>query len=103
MRKGLFCTYIRKCKNKPRRSYHSGARSAMSPFLMREAFPGAANQRSKAMIVFTKTPSPEAKPGETEDNRVEKSRKAATERNVKSDTDGTRRRAKQTAEDNKLL
>ena len=55
------------------------------------------------MIIFTKTPPAEAKPEKAEDNRAEKSRKAATERNVKSDTDSTRRRAKQTAEDNKLL
>jgi hypothetical protein len=55
------------------------------------------------MITFIKTPSPEPRPSEAEDNRFEKIRKAATERHAKSDTDGTRRRARQTAEDNKLL
>ena len=39
---------------------------------------------------------------ETEENRFERIRKAAAERHRKSDTDGTRRRARQTAEDNRL-
>lgn len=38
-----------------------------------------------------------------EDNRFEQIRKAAAERHRKSDTDGTRRRDRQTAEDNRLL
>lgn len=38
-----------------------------------------------------------------QDNRFEEIRKAAAERHRKADTDGTRRRARQTAEDNRLL
>ncbi|WP_378941585.1 hypothetical protein [Mesorhizobium sp. ANAO-SY3R2] len=38
-----------------------------------------------------------------ENNRFEQIRKAAAERHRKSDTDGTRRRARQAAEDNRLL
>ena len=38
-----------------------------------------------------------------EDNRVEQIRNAAAERHRKSDTDGTRRRARQKAEDNRLI
>ncbi len=36
-------------------------------------------------------------------NRFDEIRKAAAERHRKSDTDGTRRRAKQTAQDNRLI
>lgn len=42
-------------------------------------------------------------PKQVDDNRFEQIRKAAAERHRKSDTDGTRRRARQTAEDNKLI
>jgi hypothetical protein len=42
-------------------------------------------------------------PAETEASRFELIRKAAAERHRKSDTDGTRRRDRQTAEDNRLL
>jgi uncharacterized membrane protein len=38
-----------------------------------------------------------------EDKRSEQVSKAAAERHRKSDTDGTRRRARQTVEDNRLL
>ena len=44
-----------------------------------------------------------AAPAETEDNRFEAIRKAAAERHRKSDTDGARRRERQTAEDNRLI
>jgi hypothetical protein len=37
------------------------------------------------------------------DNRFEQIRKAAAERHRKSDTDGTRRRDRQKADDNKLV
>jgi hypothetical protein len=40
---------------------------------------------------------------ENEQNRFEDIRKAAAERHRKADTDGTRRRARQTAEDNRLI
>lgn len=46
-----------------------------------------------------KAPAPE----ETEENRFERIRKAVAERHKKADTDGTRRRARQTAEDNRLI
>ena len=55
------------------------------------------------MITFerkTDTPPPTK---EVEDNRFEQIRKAAAERHRKSDTDGTRRRDKQTAENNRLI
>jgi hypothetical protein len=42
-------------------------------------------------------------PKQADDNRFEQIRKAAAERQKKSDTDGTRRRARQTAEDNRLI
>ena len=55
------------------------------------------------MITFVpKTDVPPALE-ETEENRFERIRKAAAERHRKSDTDGTRRRARQTAEDNRLI
>jgi len=38
-----------------------------------------------------------------EQNRFETIRKAAAERRRKADTDGTRRRARQTVEDNRLI
>ncbi len=38
-----------------------------------------------------------------EQNRFENVRKAAAERHRKADTDGTRRRARQAAEDNRLI
>ena len=40
---------------------------------------------------------------ENEQNRLENIGKAAAERRRKADTDDTRRRARQTAEDNRLL
>lgn len=40
---------------------------------------------------------------EFEDNRFEQIRRDAAERHRKADTDGTRRRARQTAEDNRLI
>ena len=55
------------------------------------------------MITFEpKTDVPPARE-ETEENRFERIRKIAAERHRKSDTDGTRRRARQTAEDNRLI
>jgi hypothetical protein len=55
------------------------------------------------MITFVpKTNAPPA-PEETEENRFERIRKVAAERHRKSDTDGTRRRARQIAEDNRLI
>lgn len=54
------------------------------------------------MITYVKKTYPSLVSQETEDNRFEQIRKAAAERHKKSDTDGTRRRARQTAEDNRL-
>jgi hypothetical protein len=42
-------------------------------------------------------------PAESDGNRFELIRKLATERHRKSDTDGTRRRDRQTAENNRLI
>lgn len=55
------------------------------------------------MIVYSKKPEPEAKPAETETNRFDRIRKAAVDQHKKSDTDGTKRRDRQTAEDNRIL
>ena len=55
------------------------------------------------MIAFVKKAEPQPLPKEAEDNRFEQIRKAAAKRHKKSDTDGTRRRARQTAEDNRLI
>lgn len=57
------------------------------------------------MISFRKRPAdPQPQPDNPgEDNRFEQIRKQAAEAHKKSDTDGARRRARQTAEDNRLL
>lgn len=55
------------------------------------------------MIPHVKKPVPKPLPKQAEENRFEQIRKAAAERHKKSDTDGTRRRARQTAEDNRLI
>ncbi|MER8471547.1 hypothetical protein [Mesorhizobium sp. M1405] len=55
------------------------------------------------MITFEKKTELQPAPDESEENRLEQTRKAAIERHRKSDTDGTRRRARQTAEDNGLI
>jgi len=56
------------------------------------------------MISFmkkTENPQPLSKPAE--DNRFEQIRKKSAEMHKKSDTVGARRRARQTAEDNRLI
>ena len=55
------------------------------------------------MISFVKNADPHLLAKKVEDNRFEQIRKAEAERHRKSDTDGTRRRARQTAEDNRLI
>lgn len=55
------------------------------------------------MISFEKKPAPQLLPTEAKDDRFEQIRKAAAERRKKSDTDGTRRRDRQKAEDNRLI
>jgi hypothetical protein len=55
------------------------------------------------MISFVKKAEPQMLPNDAEDNRFEQIRIAAAERHKKSDTHGTRRRARQTAEDNRLV
>ncbi|WP_087587162.1 hypothetical protein [Nitratireductor soli] len=55
------------------------------------------------MITFTKKTDPQPIPNDLEENRFEQIRKAAKERQRQSATDGTRRRARHTAEDNKLI
>lgn len=55
------------------------------------------------MITFVKKTEPQPLAKEAEGNRFEQIRKTAAERHKKSDTDGKRRRARQTAEDNRLI
>ncbi|MGB3502875.1 MAG: hypothetical protein WBA44_14720 [Mesorhizobium sp.] len=55
------------------------------------------------MITFVKKSGTQPVNDETDENRFEQIRKAAEERHRKSDTDGTRRRARQTTEDHKLI
>jgi hypothetical protein len=55
------------------------------------------------MISFVKKRDTEPSPEQIEENRFAQIRNAAAERHRKSDTDGTRRRARQTAEDNRLI
>jgi hypothetical protein len=55
------------------------------------------------MITFTKKADDKPAPREIEDNRFEQIRQAAKERHRKSDTDGALRRARQTAENNRLI
>lgn len=54
------------------------------------------------MIAYVKKTALKPATGDNEQNRFESIREAA-ERRRKADTDGTRRRARQTAEDNRLL
>lgn len=55
------------------------------------------------MITFVKNAQPQPVPNESEENRFEQIRKAAKESHQKSDADGTRRRQRQKAEDNRLI
>jgi hypothetical protein len=55
------------------------------------------------MISFIKKPVAQPSAPETEDNRFEQIHKAAAERHKKSDPDGTRRRDRQKAQDNRLI
>ncbi|MBX9453200.1 hypothetical protein [Neoaquamicrobium sediminum] len=57
----------------------------------------------RLMITFVKKAEPQPAPDESKENRFEQIREAAKERHRKSDTDGTRRRARQAAEDNRLI
>ncbi|WP_199722300.1 hypothetical protein P7L70_10030 [Tistrella mobilis] len=58
---------------------------------------------TSAMISFVKKTDTHPTLKQVEENRFEQIRKAAAERHRKSDTDGTRRRARQKAEDNRLI
>ena len=55
------------------------------------------------MIASQPKPGVSPVPGETEENRFERIRKEAAERHRKADTDGKRRRDRQTAENNRLI
>lgn len=56
------------------------------------------------MISFRKKPAdPTPPPDDATDNRFEQIRKQAADAHKKSDADSSRRRARQTAEDNRLL
>jgi len=54
------------------------------------------------MISFMKKAENPQPPRPADDNRFEQIRKTAAERHKKSDTDGSRRRARQIVEDNRL-
>ncbi len=54
------------------------------------------------MIAYVKKADPKPATEENDENRFESIHNAATERRRKADTDGTRRRARQTVEDNRL-
>jgi hypothetical protein len=61
------------------------------------------HKRNWPMITFEKKGDlPPTVANETEENRFEQIRKLAAERHKKADTDGTRRRDRQTVEDNRL-
>jgi hypothetical protein len=53
------------------------------------------------MITFEKKAEPAATPDDTEKNRFERIRKAAAEMHRRADIDGTRRRSRRTADDNR--
>jgi hypothetical protein len=55
------------------------------------------------MIAYQPKPSVSLVLKETEENRFERIRKEIADRHRKADTDGTRRRDRQTAEDNRLI
>ena len=55
------------------------------------------------MINYTKKTDTPPTAKEVEDNRFEQIRKQAADRHKKSDTDGARRRDRQTAETNRLV
>jgi hypothetical protein len=55
------------------------------------------------MITFKKKSDAKPIPSESEADRFEQVRNAALERRQKSDTDGTRRRDRQTAENHRLI
>ena len=55
------------------------------------------------MITYVKKAAPKSATEDNEQNRFESIRDAAAEQRRKADTDGTSRRARQTAEDNRLI
>jgi len=55
------------------------------------------------MITYVKKTEAQPLTKDTEENRFEQIRKAAAERHRKSDTDGTRRRERETVENNRLI
>lgn len=55
------------------------------------------------MTTTVKNTDPKPAMETNDQNRFESIRKAAAERRRKADTDGTRRRVRQTAEDNRLI
>ncbi|MBX3574467.1 MAG: hypothetical protein KF694_19105 [Mesorhizobium sp.] len=55
------------------------------------------------MITFVSKTGPDPVADGTEENRFEQIRKAAAEMHRKTDTDGSRRRARQAAEDNRIV
>ena len=57
----------------------------------------------RSMITFTKKADPKPATEDSEQNRFETVRRAAADRRSKADSDGTLRRARQTAENNRLI
>ncbi len=55
------------------------------------------------MISYIKKPDSQLSSKEIEDKQAEQVRKTARARHTKADTDGTRRRALQKVEDNRLI
>jgi hypothetical protein len=55
------------------------------------------------MIPLIKMPEPQELPKQTDTKYLEQIAKAVAERHKRADTDGTRRRARQTAKDNRLI
>jgi hypothetical protein len=60
-------------------------------------------QEQDQMISYMKKPDPQASPNDIEENEAEQIRTSKAARHSKADTDGTRRRALQKAEDNRLI
>jgi len=60
-------------------------------------------KESQSMIPLIKMPEPQELPKQTDTKYLEQIAKAVAERHKRADTDGTRRRARQTAKDNRLI
>jgi hypothetical protein len=66
-------------------------------------FGAACRIKENDMVAYVKKVDMHSVAKEAEDNRFEQIRKAAAEKRRKSDSDGTQRRARQNAANNRLL